>query len=146
MVSQHVPHLGDTSRSPVAVCVIGSLVCAFLGIGVIAAYLPAEVLLAWPVGFLVASTLLLFAALALLARRRHFAWALFFAVARWVLLVTLIFSAMAAYVLIYDGTSGVTLAIMAAVLVLSAIDIPILIAFNVARHERTVRVVPPHEP
>lgn len=145
-MSAHVPYAGDTSRSPVVTAVIGSLVCAFLGVGVIAAYLPAQVPLGWPVGFLAASVLLLLGGLMFLWRRRPFAWPLFFAVARWVLLVTLIFSAMAVYVLVFDGTSGVTLAVMTAVLVLSAVDIPILIAFNVARHERAVRVLPPHAP
>jgi hypothetical protein len=135
-VSAPAPYLGDITRSPVVACAISSLVCAFLGIGMIAAYLPDAPPLAWPAGFLVASAVLLLAALAFLARRRPFAWRLFFAVARWVTLVTAIFSAMAVYIFVADGTSGTTLAIMAAVLVLSAIDIPLLIGFSVARHER----------
>jgi hypothetical protein len=135
-VSGPTPYAGDTTRSLVVSCTISSLVCAFLGVGVIAAYLPGAPPLAWPIGFLVASGVLLLAALAFLARHRPFAWPLFFAVARWVALVTLIFSAMAVYIFVSDGTSGLTLAIMTIVLVLAAIDVPILIGFSVARHER----------
>jgi hypothetical protein len=77
------------------------------------------------------------AAIVLLSRRRNFAWALFFTVARWVLMLTGIFIAMALFVFIVDGTSGAPLAIMASVLVLAAVDVPLLLGFSVARHERT---------
>ncbi len=136
MVNAPAPYVGDTQRSPVAICTIASLVCAFLGIGVMAAYLPDEPPLSWPAAFLTASVLLLAAAALFLQRRPRFAWRLFWSVARWVFVGTLIFSATAVFVFVYDGTRGPTLAIMAAVLVLTAIDIPLLIAFSVARHER----------
>lgn len=135
MVRAAAPYVGDTGRSPVVACLVGSLVCAFLGIGVIAAYLPAPVPVGWPIGFLAASVALLAAATGLLRLRRRFAWALFFAVARWVFVGTSIFSLMGVYVMVYDGTSRLALNVMIAVLLLSAIDIPLVIAFNVARHE-----------
>jgi hypothetical protein len=131
------PYVGDTSRSPVVGCTLASIVCAFLSVGIIAAYLPRPVPLTWPVGFLIASVVLLAAALGFLLRRRSFAWWLFFRVARWVLVLTLVFTAMAVYVFVLDGTPVKTMAIMAAVLLLTAIDIPVLIGFSVARHERT---------
>jgi len=131
------PYLGDTSRSPVVGCMLASIVCAFLSVGIIAAYLPRPAPLSWSVGFLVASAALLAGALVFLLRRRHFAWRLFFAVARWVLVLTLVFTAMAVYVFVSDGTPATTLAIMAVVLLLAAVDIPVLIGFSVARHERT---------
>lgn len=130
------PYVGDTTRSPVVTCTVGSLVCAFLGVGIIAAYLPQQPPLGWSVAFLAASVVLLAAAVAFLLRRRPFAWGLFFAVGRWVLVMALIFAAMGVYVMIVDGTSGAPLMVMTAVLVLSAVDIPLVIAFNVARHER----------
>ena len=130
------PYLGDTSRSPVVGCMLASIVCAFLSVGIIAAYLPRPVPLSWSVGFLLASAALLAVALVFLLRRRNFAWRLFFAVARWVLVLTLVFAGMAVYVFVSDGTPATTMAIMAVVLLLTAVDIPVLIGFSVARHER----------
>jgi len=130
------PYLGDTSRSPVVGCMLASIVCAFLSVGIIAAYLPRPAPLPWSIGFLVASAALLAAALVFLLRRRGFAWRLFFAVARWILALTLVFTAMAVYVFVSDGTPLKTMAIMAIVLLLTAIDIPVLVGFSVARHER----------
>ncbi|MCL5946568.1 MAG: hypothetical protein M1298_00890 [Chloroflexi bacterium] len=136
MVTTPEPYRGDTTRSPIVGCTIGSIVCAFLAIGIIAAYLPQAVPLVWPVAFLVASGVLLVAAIILLSRLRHFAWAMFFAVARWMAVLTMIFVAMTVLVFIVDATGGLTLAVMAIVLVLTAIDVPILVGFSVARHER----------
>jgi hypothetical protein len=136
MVTQDRPYLGDTSRSPIVAATIGSIVSAFLAVGFIASYLPRPAPMAWPVGFLIASGLLWVAGLALLLRLQRFAWSLFFAVARWISVLTVLFAGMAVYVFIADGTSGGTLAVMVTVLVLAAINIPIVVGFSVARHER----------
>lgn len=140
-MSVSTPYAGDTTRSPIVTSTIASIVCAFLAIGILASYLPQSPPLGWSVAFLVASVLLLAAAIVLLSRRRNFAWPLFFTVARWVLVLTGIFIAMALFVFIVDGTSGAPLAIMASVLVLAAVDVPLLLGFSVARHERMQETV-----
>lgn len=141
MVDDHVadeaePYVGDTTRSPVVACGLGSTACAFIAIGILAAAMPRQPSLTWPVAFLAASVVLLGAAVVGLAGRRRFAWRLFFVVARWTVLLTGVFAAMAAYVFLYDGVRGATLTIMAVVLALAAVDVPLVLGFSVARHER----------
>ncbi len=87
MVSTPEPYAGDTTRSPVVVCAIGSIVCAIVSVGILVFYVPRPGSLAWASGFLAASAALLLAALVSLLRRRPFAWRRFFTVARWVLLL-----------------------------------------------------------
>lgn len=130
------PYLGDRSRSPIVTASISSIIFAFLAAGVIASYLPQSAPLHWPVAFLIVSAVLWLAAVMLLFRLRRFAWQLFFSVLRWVSILPLTFAATAIFVFVTDGTSGITLAIMVAVLLLAALNIPIVIAFSVARHER----------
>jgi len=137
MVTQEqTAYEGDTTFSLVVPGTIASIVCAFLSVGIIAAYLPRHVSLAWPVAFLIASVVFLAVAVVALARRRNVAWERFRTVAKWVLILTGIFAAMAEFMFIYDRTPGTTLAILTAVLILSAVDIPVLLGFSVARHER----------
>ncbi|MGH7778076.1 MAG: hypothetical protein ACREPI_13005 [Candidatus Dormibacterales bacterium] len=130
------PFAGDTTRSPIVAALLASVVTAFLSVGFLAAYLPSTPPLAVPAGLLAASCLVLAAALLMLRRRRGLAWGLFFAVARWVALLTLLFGGMAEYVFIADGTRGGPLLVMTVVLALAAVDIPLLLGFSVARHDR----------
>jgi hypothetical protein len=136
VVNAPEPYAGDTTRSAVVAFTIGSIVCALVSVGILVFYVPRPGSLAWASGFSVASAALLVAALVSLLRRRHFAWQRFFIVARWVLLLTLVYTGMLEYVIVYDGARGNPLIIMTIVLLLTAIDIPILWAFSVARHER----------
>jgi hypothetical protein len=53
-----------------------------------------------------------------------------------VLLLTLVYTGMLEYVIVFDGARGKPLIIMTIVLLLTAIDVPILWAFSVARHEQ----------
>jgi len=130
------PWIGDTTRSPVMLCGVGAIVTAFVAIGFLAAYLPRSAPLGPPTGLLVASAVLTVAGIALLTRRPGFAWDVFRSVARWILVLTLIFAAMAEYVFAYDKTRGAPLVVMTIVLVLAAINVPVVIGFSVARHTR----------
>ena len=127
---------GDTSRSPIAASLIASIVAAFLSVGFLASYLPQTPPLTAPLALLGVAVLLLAAAALSLTRLAAFPWRVFFAVARWVALLTLLFGGMAEYLFIADGTRGAPLAIMTAVLVMAAVDVPLLLAFSVARHQR----------
>lgn len=130
------PYLGDTTRSPIRLFAIGSLACAILSAGILAAYAPRPAPLGPSEGFLVASAVLLLACAAGVLRRRNFAWSRFFTVAKYVVLMTVVISAMLEYVFVFDGMRGTALVIMSIVLAITAIDIPILWGFSVARHER----------
>jgi len=136
MMDNHEPYQGDTTRSPIRLFAIGSLVCAIVSAGILAAYAPRPAPLGPSEGFLIGSAVLLVACVAGLLRRRNFAWNRFFTVAKFVVLMTVVVSAMLEYVFIFDGMRGGALAIMSIVLAITAIDIPILWGFAVARHER----------
>jgi hypothetical protein len=132
----HEPYLGDTTRSPIRLFAMGSLVCAILSAGIMAAYAPRPAPLGPSEGLLAASAVLLLACVAGLLLRPNFAWSRFFTVAKYVVLMTVVISAMLEYVFVFDGMRGTALAIMTAVLAITAIVIPILWGFSVARHER----------
>lgn len=135
MTGVATPYLGDRSRSPIVTASVGSIVFAFLSVGFIASYLPVKAPMVWPVSFLIVSAALWIVALVMLARLHTFAWPLFLTVIRWVSILPLVFAALAIFVFVSDGTGGLTLAIMIAVLVLAAANIPLVIGFSVARHE-----------
>jgi hypothetical protein len=136
MTNTGEPYVGDTTHSPIRLFAIGSLVCAIVSAGILAAYAPRPAPLGPSEGFLVASGVLLLACVAGLLRRRSFAWSRFFTVAKFVVLMTVVISAMLEYVFVFDGMRGGSLAIMSTVLAITAIVIPILWGFSVARHER----------
>jgi hypothetical protein len=137
----HAPYLGDTSHSPIRLAAMSSLLCAMLSAGIMAAYAPRAVpstSLWWSTGFAVAAALLLFGATAGMLLRRNFAWGRFFGVAKYVVLMTAVISAMLEYVFVFDGMRGRPLAIMSAVLAITALDVPVLWGFAVARHEKVL--------
>ena len=136
MVNAPEPYAGDTTRSPVVVCTLGSIICAIASVGIIVAHMPRPIPLAWPWGLLGAAAALLLAAVISLLRRRPFAWHRFFTVAGWVLLLTMVYVGMIEYVFVHNRGGGKPLIVMTIVLLITAIDIPILWAFSVARHER----------
>jgi hypothetical protein len=118
------------------VCTVGAIVASFVAVGFLAAYMPRKAPLGPPIGLLAASAVLTLAGAVLLRRRQGFAWGLFRTVARWIVIVTLIFAAMGEYVFAYDDTRGAPLVILTVVLVLAAVNVPVAVGFSVARHER----------
>jgi hypothetical protein len=75
----------------------------------------------------------------LLSRLRDFAWDRFFTVFRWALLAYVISAAMIGLAFVRDHTRGAPLALVALMLVIFAADVPLIIAFTVARYSS-----PPH--
>ncbi len=120
---------------PVAELTVASLALMLAGGVYMGALLPGSVPLGPPIGLLVAGGILTVAALALLSRVRPFAWGTFFQVIRWALLAYAVIAALLAYVFIRDGTAGAMLAILIATIALFAVDVPVVIAFTVARYQ-----------
>jgi hypothetical protein len=100
-----------------------------------AAHIPARVSLALPIGLLVAAGALVLANLVQLARLGKFAWSTFFLVGKWSLVAYLVITGMLEYIFVLDGTRGSTLAIMTVMLAIFALDVPVLLAFSVARYQ-----------
>lgn len=110
---------------------------ALIAVGVIymAAYLPQRA----PLGIAIAAVACAAAVLGvnalLLSRARGFAWWRFWQVMRWGALAYVVVSGMLEYTFLYDHTHGVLLVLMTCMLVLFAANVPLLMAFTVARYQ-----------
>ena len=71
----------------------------------------------------------------LLSRIKAFAWDTFFRVFGWALLAYVVIAGILEFVFVYDHTPGRQLALFSAMLAMFAIDVPILLAFSVARYQ-----------
>jgi peptidoglycan/LPS O-acetylase OafA/YrhL len=86
------------------------------------------------IGLLAAAVALLAVDLVLLARLRDFAWRPFFTVAKWTALAYLVMYGMLEFTFIYDKVPGSTLTVLTLMLLVIAIDVPMLFGFTVARY------------
>ena len=101
----------------------------------LASHIPNGVSLALPTALLIAAGVLLIADVALLATMGPFAWGVFFRVGGWAQLAYIVIAGMIEYAFLYDGTRGGTLVVLTLSLVVFAVDVPLLLAFSVARHQ-----------
>ncbi|MGA9774517.1 MAG: hypothetical protein WBU92_01200 [Candidatus Dormiibacterota bacterium] len=120
---------------PVAEMAVGSLVLIVIGGIYMAAHIPGPVALAPAVGLLLGALVVLASALALLARVQGFAWARFRQVGAWSLLAYGISAGMLELVFVLDRVPGPELLLLTLMLVVYALDIPLILAFSVARHQ-----------
>lgn len=120
---------------------LGAASMGFIAAGVIylAAYLPKHAPLGIAVACLVCAAALLVLNAVLLSRAREFAWWRFFQVMRWGLLAYLVVAGMLEYTFLYDHTHGAPLAVMTCMLVLFMVNVPLLMAFTVARYQTAER-------
>jgi membrane-bound acyltransferase YfiQ involved in biofilm formation len=100
-----------------------------------AAHLPRHVPQGPTIALLAAAVVLLAINISLLARIEGFAWRAFRLVSGWVFIAYLVVAGMLEYVFLYDHTRGSQLVILTAMLVVFAVDIPILLGFSVARFQ-----------
>ncbi len=100
----------------------------------LAAHIPEHVPLAPAIALLSASALLLVANLVAIARAPGFARERFLYVARWALLAYSVIAGMIEYVFLRNGLSGGPLVVLSLSLVVFAVQVPVLIAFTVARY------------
>ena len=92
-----------------------------------------------PTALAVISAALLLTSAYLLSRLQMFAWERFFLVLRWALLAYVISAGMIGFAFIHDHTRGAPLFLLVVMLVIFALDVPLIIAFTVARYSS-----PPH--
>ena len=121
---------------PVTAVCIASMGLVVAGGIYLAAHLPHVPPLGPAVGLVVAGAAALVAAVVLLARVRRFAWGRFFSVARYVLLAYGVIAGVLVFVFVDDGTRGGPLAVLVASLAVFAVDVPVILAFTVARYEK----------
>jgi hypothetical protein len=121
---------------PVAEAATAALVLIVTGGIFISAYAPRPAPLAFPTvlaALAVALTLWIAATLV----RLDFARARFLQVFKWALLAYAVEAGMLVYVFAHNDVPGKTMALLSVKLVLFATDVPVIIAYTVARYERT---------
>ena len=124
---------------PVAELTICSLALVVIGGILLASYAPRRPPLGVPTALAVISAALLLTSAYLLSRLQMFAWERFFLVFRWALLAYVISAGMIGFAFIHDHTRGASLVLLLVMLVIFALDVPLIIAFTVARYAS-----PPH--
>ncbi len=125
--------LRQSALPPVARLATATLALTVAGGVVMAAQYGRTSELAVPTALAGAGALVLLVNLFLLARVKAFAWSMFFRVFGWALLAYLVIAGILEFVFIYDHTPGHQLALFSAMLLLFAVDVPVLLSFSVAR-------------
>jgi hypothetical protein len=118
---------------------VGAVAMIAIAVGLIynASYLPKHAQTGVAIAILVVAGLLEVANAVMLSRLRDFAWDRFRQVAGWALLAYAVIAGMIEYAFVYDHTRGTQLAILTVTLVLFMLNVPVLIAFTVARYQQS---------
>lgn len=111
-----------------------SLALAISGVSYLTSSLPGEPELGPAIGLLAGAAVAVLANIASLARARGFAWGVFFAVGRWILLAYAVIAGMLMFIFVYNELPARQLAFLVATLAVGAIDVPMMLAFSVARY------------
>jgi hypothetical protein len=127
---------------PITEIGVASMLCVIVGVIYLAAYLPRRAPLEAPIALVGAGAALLAVNVVLLARLRDFAWWRFHQVARWGLLAYLVIAGMLEYTFVYDDTRGSLLVVMTLMLAIFTANVPILLAFTVARFQAAGTAAP----
>ncbi len=127
MNERRLPPVTELGMASLALIVIGGIY--------LSAHIPKHVSLAPAVALLVGSIALLVVNMALLARTPDFAWARFFAVARWSFLAYVVIAGMIEYAFLRNHLKGGPLVVLTLSLVVFAVHVPMLIGFTVARFD-----------
>jgi hypothetical protein len=120
---------------PVGLVGIASMVLTIVSTIWLASHVPRRPPLAPSIGLMAGSGVLLLANAVLLARLREFAWRTFRVVAFWSLVAYLVIAGMIEFAFVYDGTRGAVLALLTLSLASFAANVPVLLAFGVARFQ-----------
>jgi hypothetical protein len=120
---------------PVPALGVASMILVVAGGIYLAAHLPRPAPLGPAVGLVVAAGALVAAAVAMISRTRPFAWSAFARVAGWSFVAYVVIAGLLEYVFVLDGTRGSVLVVLTLMLVIFAVDIPLLFGFSVARYQ-----------
>jgi hypothetical protein len=115
---------------PIAEIAIAALALIVVGGITLASRLPLLIAL------LAVAAALVLADVVLLARLREFAWPVFFQVAKWSLLAYAVMYGILEFTFVYDHVTGSTLVVLTLMLVVFAVDVPLLFGFSVARYAK----------
>jgi len=130
-----ISHAPRRAVPPVTPLAIASLALVVVGGIVMAAAFPHPPALGLPIALLAASVILLAAGLVLLARQPGFAWPTFRRVAGWALLAYVVSAGLIEFSFVHNHASGAPLLVVTLLLVMYALDVPLLIGFTVAHYQ-----------
>jgi len=119
---------------PVAQIAVLAMALIVIGGITLASRLPHPAPLPVLIALLAVAAVLVLADIVLLTRLRDFAWPLFFQVATWTLLAYAVMYGILEFTFVYDHVTGSTLVVLTLMLVVFAVDIPLLFGFSVARY------------
>jgi hypothetical protein len=120
---------------PISEIAIATMTLVVIGGTYIAAHIPDDVPLLLPTVLAVAAAALLVVNLYLTSTLKPFAWGVFRQVFGWSLAGYGVISALLMFVFIRDDIPGDVMTFLIAMLVIFAINIPLLFAFSVARYQ-----------
>jgi hypothetical protein len=126
---------GERKLPPIQPIAVAILALIVTGGVFIAAHLPRHVPQAPAIALLAAAAVLLVVNGVLLTRIEGFAWRRFRQVGGWVLLAYVVIAGMLEYVFVYDHTRGTQLVILTLMLVVFAVNVPMLLGYSVARFD-----------
>jgi hypothetical protein len=129
----------DRRLPPVTEMAVATMILVVTGGIFVTAYIPHHAPLGVPIGLVAAAGVVLIANVIALSRVREFAWDKFFLVGGWALLAYVVIAGMLEYVFIVDHTPSSQLVLLTMMLVVFAVDIPLLFAFSVARYQPASR-------
>ena len=129
------PGAARRAYPPAAELATVSLALVVVGGVFMAAYFPTRPPLTLPIALVAVSAALLGSAILLLVRWRGFAWAAFSLVLRWALVAYVISAGMIEFSFVRNHAAGGPLVVVSLMLVLFAIDVPVIIAVTVARYQ-----------
>jgi len=125
--------LRQADLPPVHQIAVGTLVLTVVGGILMAAQYGQSSSTTIPIVLASAAGVLLLANIALLSRIAEFAWTVFFRVFGWALLAYLVIAGVLEFVFVFDHTPGDRLGILTSLLFLFAVNVPLMLAYSVAR-------------
>ena len=112
-----------------------SMALCIVGVIYLVSYAPHTPSLAPAIGLVVAAAVVVLANVAVLARTPGFNWPLFWKVGWWTLVGYAVIAGMLMFTFIYDQLPAGQLSLLVGTLAVFAVDIPIMLAFSVARFQ-----------
>ncbi|MEP7045864.1 MAG: hypothetical protein ABI949_04245 [Ilumatobacteraceae bacterium] len=128
--------MSSGQRFPKAVeLAVVSLAAVVVGGVWLGSHAPRRPPLALPTVLLIVATVLLAVGIIMITRVAGFSWDTFVRVGRWALLAYVVAAGMIEFAFVRNHTRGAPLAVVTAMLVVFALDVPFIIATTVARYQ-----------